>query len=72
MIINKISQLFEKENFWKISELIQNAIDYANTQSVSNAAKVKKWILLNRDFSVPTNELTPTLKLKRSKVELNF
>lgn len=52
--------------------MINHAIEYANKKSVSNAAKIKKWVLLNRDFSVPTNELTPTMKLKRNKVELNF
>lgn len=52
--------------------MIQKAIDYANEKSISRAAKIKKWVLLKRDFSIPTNELTPTLKLKRPKVEKNF
>merc|ERR1719215_83981 len=34
----------------------------------SNAAKVQKWSLLPIDFSVATDELTATLKLKRSVV----
>jgi len=64
--------LFEKDNYKKFVELVEKAIDYANTHTISNAAKIKKWILLKRDFSVPTNELTPTMKLKRNKVEENF
>lgn len=69
---SKISQLFEKENYEKISAVIEKAVEYANSKSVSNAAKVKKWLLLKRDFSMPTNELTPTQKLKRNKIEENF
>lgn len=64
--------LFEKENLEKLGKLIQEAIDYANAHSVSNAAKIRKWVLLPRDFSIATEELTPTLKLKRKKVEQHF
>lgn len=67
-----MKQLFEKENFAKLSKVIQNAINYANSYSVSNAAKIKRWIILPRDFSIATEELTPTLKLKRKKIEKHF
>ena len=40
----------------------------ANKSAVSNAAKVKKWRLLARDFTVVGGELGPTLKLKRPVV----
>ena len=67
-----MDQLFEKENFNKISKVIQAAIDEANKNAVSNAAKIRKWIILSRDLSVATEELTPTLKLKRKRVEQHF
>jgi len=38
----------------------------------SNAAKIQKWTLLPIDFSVATDELTATLKLKRSVVESKY
>jgi long-chain-fatty-acid--CoA ligase ACSBG len=40
----------------------------ANSKTTSNAQIVQKWRLLPVDFSVPTGELTPTMKLKRSVV----
>ena len=48
--------------------LIQDGIDRANAKAVSNAQKVNKWVLLERDFSMPNNELTPTLKMKRATI----
>jgi long-chain-fatty-acid--CoA ligase ACSBG len=38
----------------------------------SNASTIKKFKILPRDFSVETEELTPTLKLKRSVAAKNF
>ena len=67
-----ISELLLTTNFVKLQRLVEEAIYYANSHSVSNASKIKKWVLLERDFSLPTGELTPTMKLKRNKVGLHF
>lgn len=72
IFVERISELFVGENFEKVSKIIQEAIDYANSLSVSRASKIRKFCLLNRDFSIPTDEITPTLKLKRPKVEKHF
>lgn len=53
--------------------LIAKAIDagilrYNVNHAASNAQTVKRWTILPHDFSLPTGELTNTLKLKRSIV----
>lgn len=72
IIVEKISELFLKENYLKLEKIIKHAIDNANEKSISRAAKIKKWMILKRDLSIPTDEITPTMKLKRKKVEQNF
>ncbi|CDF37783.1 long-chain-fatty-acid-CoA ligase [Chondrus crispus] len=54
------------------SKYIQEGLQKANEGAISNAAKVKKFTLLDRDFTVDTGELTPTMKVKRKIVVQNF
>ncbi|XP_056133758.1 long-chain-fatty-acid--CoA ligase ACSBG2 [Lampris incognitus] len=47
---------------------IQEGINRVNESATSNAQRIQKWIVLDRDFSIGGGELGPTMKLKRPVV----
>ena len=51
-----------------VAAALQAGVDRANDAAVSNAAKVKKWILLPSELSLQGGELGPTMKVKRHVV----
>uniref|UniRef100_A0A3B5LQM1 Long-chain-fatty-acid--CoA ligase ACSBG2 n=1 Tax=Xiphophorus couchianus TaxID=32473 RepID=A0A3B5LQM1_9TELE len=51
-----------------IHAAIQEGINRVNEKATSNAQRIQKWIVLERDFSVGGGELGPTMKLKRPVV----
>ena len=55
----------------KFEQYFNKGMEHANGQTTSRAQRVAKWTLLETDFSEPTGELTPTLKLKRSVAATN-
>lgn len=47
---------------------IQTAVDSAN-QAVSKAESIRKWVLIDADWTIDSGHLTPSMKLKRNVVE---
>jgi long-chain acyl-CoA synthetase len=51
----------------EMRELVQKELDRANS-NYAQVEQVKKFVILDHDFSVDSGELTPTLKVKRNVV----
>ncbi|XP_057697072.1 long-chain-fatty-acid--CoA ligase ACSBG2 isoform X2 [Corythoichthys intestinalis] len=51
-----------------INAAIQEGINRVNERATSNAQRIQKWYILEKDFSIAGGELGPTMKLKRPTV----
>eukprot|EP00467_Chlorarachnion_reptans_P011450 CAMPEP_0114506266 /NCGR_PEP_ID=MMETSP0109-20121206/11333_1 /TAXON_ID=29199 /ORGANISM="Chlorarachnion reptans, Strain CCCM449" /LENGTH=747 /DNA_ID=CAMNT_0001684837 /DNA_START=126 /DNA_END=2369 /DNA_ORIENTATION=- len=70
--INTISEAGNDSDY---IDMIRKAIVETNKDGTccpSNAAKIQRFTILPEDFSITTNDLTPTLKLKRSVVSKKY
>ncbi len=54
-----------------VAELVRRAVDEINAE-LARFEQVRRFEILDRDFSAEENEVTPTLKLKRRVVEEHF
>ncbi|XP_040898803.1 long-chain-fatty-acid--CoA ligase ACSBG2-like [Toxotes jaculatrix] len=48
-----------------VYKAIQEGIEHINARATSNAQKIQKWVIVERDFSIIGGELGPTMKLRR-------
>jgi long-chain acyl-CoA synthetase len=55
----------------QIFAIVKDSIEKANSR-LSSSEQIKKFVILERDFSLELDEITPTLKVKRSVVAKNF
>jgi long-chain-fatty-acid--CoA ligase ACSBG len=51
---------------------LQKCVDQVNNKAASRVAKIKKWKLLDKDFSIDGGELTPTMKIKRKYIAKKY
>jgi long-chain-fatty-acid--CoA ligase ACSBG len=56
----------------KIKDFLQKALEESNKRAASNAQRIQKYAMVEKDFSLEGGELTSTLKLKRKVVEDNY
>lgn len=55
----------------ELRTLVAGVVEKANSR-VSNSEQIKRFEILDRDFSAEFDEITPTMKLKRNVVASNF
>jgi long-chain acyl-CoA synthetase len=71
------ANLIDYENFAELAkynqiyEIVRVSVEKANAR-LSNSEQIKKFVILERDFSLELDEITPTLKIKRNIVARNF
>jgi len=70
--VTTIEQACKNREFIAAIEKWVNAVNKNGAVCPSNAAKIAKFSILPLDFSVETDELTATLKLKRGVVEKKY
>jgi len=51
-----------------VFKFIQECVDKANLKAVSRVQEVKRWVIIDGDFSIESGEMTPTGKVKRNVV----
>ncbi|CAG9860307.1 unnamed protein product [Phyllotreta striolata] len=67
-----VKQVLDAGPSQRLIDALMLGIQRVNEKATSNAQTIKKLALLPADFSIPTGELGPTLKVKRRIVEEKY
>uniref|UniRef100_G1LJV9 Long-chain-fatty-acid--CoA ligase ACSBG2 n=1 Tax=Ailuropoda melanoleuca TaxID=9646 RepID=G1LJV9_AILME len=62
--VSTVSEILELQDPL-VYRAIQQGIDAVNQEAISNAQRIHKWVILEKDFSVSNGELGPTTKVRR-------
>ena len=63
-----VQDLLASPAWHEVEAAIQAGLDRANAKAISNVARVRRWTVVGKEFSVDGGELGPSLKLKRFHV----
>jgi long-chain acyl-CoA synthetase len=55
----------------KVKQIIQSELDRFN-QNLDRQEKIRRFTLLSRDFTIDDDEITPSLKVKRSNIDKKY
>ncbi len=55
----------------RVFEIVRSSVSKAN-ERLSSSEQIKRFVILERDFSLELDEITPTLKVKRNVVTKHF
>ena len=67
---SKSFQEVEKDEI--IKNWVEEKMKLINNKAISRPQEIKKWCFVERDFTIDTGELTPTMKLKRKTAYKNY
>jgi len=70
-IDDNLKDINEINNSEYLNNYISNKINIVNNNAISNANKIQKWYIVPHKFVIG-DELTPTLKLKRSFISEKY
>lgn len=69
---SKIKTVTDIATHPKIIKYLNSCLEEANEKAISRAQHIRKYTIIEYDFSISGGELTPSLKLKRKVVEKKY